>query len=331
MNDNLLILLSRTNVKELLTIGEGISAVENAFKLYGMGKATPPGILGMHADAGGFHIKAGLMNLANHYFVAKTNANFPENRKNFNLPTIQGVVLVMDAKNGRPLSIMDSIELTIIRTGAATAVAAKYLSKPDSKIVTICGCGEQGKISIRMLREIRDIQKVYAYDTNHQTAEIFAKDVRDTLSIDVELTDSIEKVIPLSDICVTCTTSEKAFVKEAYIYPGLFLAAVGADNEEKQELEPEVLKKSKLVTDLTAQASKIGELHHAIEAGLVDEDFVYAELGEIVAGTKQGRKSPDEIFVFDSTGMALQDVASAVIVYEKALSLRKGISFDFSK
>ena len=330
MNNKPVILLSRTNVKDLLTIDEGISAVENAFKLYGMGKVTPPGILGLHADAGGFHIKAGLMKLVNSYFVAKTNANFPENKKNFNLPTIQGVVLVMDADNGRPLSIMDSMELTIIRTGAATAVAAKYLSKPDSKIATICGCGEQGKISIRMLCKVRDIKKVFVYDINHQVAENFAREFSDSLSLEVLVTDSLDKAIPLSDICVTCTPSEKAFVKEGYISPGLFLAAVGTDNESKQELEPDALKKSKLVTDLTSQACKIGELHHAIDAGIIDTDFVYAELGEIVAGKKAGRKSREEIFVFDSTGMALQDVASAAIVYEKALSSGKGITFNFS-
>ena len=139
MNPDGTLLLTRGDVAALLTIEECLAAVEHAFKLYGAGKTEPPGIVGVHARDGGFHIKAGLLELRRSYFAAKVNANFPENAKRVGLPTIQGVVVLCDGENGYPLALMDSIEITIQRTGAATGVAAKYLARPDSKTVTICG------------------------------------------------------------------------------------------------------------------------------------------------------------------------------------------------
>ena len=122
------ILISRNEVAKILSIKNCMDAVEHAFKLFGEGKVKPPSVLGIYVSDGGFHIKAGVMNLNRNYFVAKTNANFPGNSKKFGLPTIQGVVAVFDADNGQLLALMDSMEITIIRTGAATGVAAKYLS-----------------------------------------------------------------------------------------------------------------------------------------------------------------------------------------------------------
>src|SRR5262249_39073860 len=132
MQDTLL--LTGRDVSDLLDIDECIEAVENAFRMYGEGKTSKPGILGVHGRGGGFHIKAGLMDLGRTYFVAKTNANFPNNRE-FNLPTIQGVVIVCDGQTGQLLALLDSTEITNLRTGAATAVAAKHLSRPDSTIL----------------------------------------------------------------------------------------------------------------------------------------------------------------------------------------------------
>src|SRR5262245_60466175 len=138
------LLLTRSDVASLLTIDQYISSIELAFRLYGEGKTQPPGILGVHAGAGGFHIKAGLLELDTLLFAAKINANFPQNVERFGLPLIQGVIVLSDAENGSPLAVMDSMEITIQRTGAATAVAAKYLARRESKSLTICGCGNQG-------------------------------------------------------------------------------------------------------------------------------------------------------------------------------------------
>lgn len=322
------LLLTSREVTELLNAEECIGAVEHAFKLYGQGETAPPGILGIHAKDGGFHIKAGLMDFDRTYFVAKSNANFPNNRK-FDLPTIQGVIIVCNGENGQLLALMDSIEITILRTGAATAVAAKYLSRKDSKIVTIFGGGNQGRISLKMLAQIRPLEKAFVYDVDEARANKFVEEISRELPINIESIRDFPMATLQSDIVVTCTPAKEFFLKREHISKGTFIAAVGADNENKQELDPQILKNAKIVTDITEQCATIGELHHAIEEGVLTREDIYAELGEIVAGTKSGRISDEEIIIFDSIGMALQDVASAVVVYEKALKSDIGATIKF--
>ena len=318
------LLLKRRDVAEILSLEECITAVEQAFKLYAEGKTAPPGILGLHARDGGFHIKAGLLELGRTYFAAKTNANFPQNMKRFGLPTIQGVIVVCDAENGALLALMDSMEITMIRTGAATGVAAKYLARPNVQTATICGCGNQGRVSLRALASVRPITQAYAFDLDENRARQFADELSAELRIEVKAVNDLARAVRESEICVTCTTSKQYFLKREYVSPGTFIAAVGADNEEKQELDPALMAASKVVVDVLEQCATIGDLHHALEKGLMTRENVHAELGQVIAGQKVGRASDEEIIIFDSTGMALQDVAAAAIVYEGAMSAGKG-------
>lgn len=324
------LLLNGARVRELLTIDECIRGVEEAFRLRASGKAQPPAILGVHAKEGGFHIKAGILKLSREYFVSKTNANFPLNPGKHGLPTIQGVVVVSDAEDGRLLALVDSIEITIIRTGAATAVAAKYLANPDAKTATIIGCGNQGRISLQALLAVRDIQKAFVYDRDDRITRAFADAMQKELNIVVKPVEEFKNALAVSDICVTCTPSKKAFIKRDHVRRGTFIAAIGSDNEEKQELDPGVLVGNKLVVDSIDQASKIGELHHALKVRAIRVEDVAAELGEVVTGMKKIRTSKDDIIIFDSTGTALQDVAAAAIVYERAARDPNAVKFSFS-
>lgn len=323
MNSQCTLMLTRSEVADLLSIEECIAAIEQVFKLYGEGKTQPPGILGVHAHDGGFHIKAGLLDLDRSFFAAKINANFPHNANRFGLPLIQGVIFLADAQNGYPLALMDSMEITILRTGAATAVAAKHLARPDSKSILICGCGNQGRVSLQALSKIFSLEHTFAYDVDHTQAQRFANELSAQLKIPIESTSDLCEALKRSDICITCTPSTQFFLKKEYVQPGTFVAAVGADSETKQELEPALLAPNKIVADIVEQCASIGELHHAIASDLMTKQHVHAELGEVVAGTKPGRTSPDEIIIFDSTGMALQDVIAAATVYSKAVS--KGV------
>ncbi|HLL13735.1 MAG TPA: ornithine cyclodeaminase family protein [Pyrinomonadaceae bacterium] len=251
------LLLGRREVAALLTLDECIAAVEEAFKLQAEGKTLPPGILGIHARDGGFHIKAGILNPGRTYFVAKVNANFPQNMKRFGLPLIQGIIVVCDGENGRLLALMDSMEITIIRTGAATAVAAKYLARVDAKTATICGCGNQGRISLKALMKVRRLETVYAFDVDEAQARKFAAELAEELQVSVIAVDDLGKAIGQSSICITCTPSTQPFLRHADVAAGTFIAAVGADSEEKQELEPELLASSKLVVDLLERVEKV--------------------------------------------------------------------------
>ena len=312
------LVLTRCDVQHFLTLNDCVKVVEHAFRLYGEGKTLPPAMTGIHSPEGGFHLKAGILPLARNYFAAKVNANFPNNRERFNLPTIQGVVVLCDAQSGRPLAVMDSMEITAARTAAATAVAAKYLARRDSRVATICGCGDQGRVQLQALAQILKLQKAFAYDIADERASGFAHEWSDKLGIPVQATKDLNLAIERSDICVTCTSSRQPFLTRQHIKPGTFIAAVGADNPEKQELEPELMASAKIVVDILDQCASSGDLHHAIRAGAVSRSDVHAELGEVVAGKKPGRTSEEETIIFDSTGMALQDVAAAALLYEKA-------------
>jgi alanine dehydrogenase len=324
------VILSRSEVAKLLTIEECMDSVEAAFKMFAEGKADPPKVLGIHTSSGGLHIKAGVMKLNNNYIVAKMNSNFPGNPSKLNLPTIQGAIAVFNADNGALLALMDSIEITIIRTGAATGIASKYLSKKNSKKITIYGCGNQGLISLNAIAASRNLKTAYLYDTNQSQAERLAKHVA-SLHKDIEVfcVDDVKSKIKESDIVVTCTPSRTPIVNTEDVTPGTFIAAVGCDSEDKSEIHPQLISASKVVSDFTEQSAAFGDLHHAIEQGLVTKSHVYAELGQIIAGQKKGRENEDEIIIFDSTGTALQDVAAASIVYEKALANDIGTRYNF--
>jgi alanine dehydrogenase len=324
------LLLTRQEVASLLSLDDCIAAVERAFKLHGEGKTEPPGILGMHARRGGFHVKAGMLELDRPYFAAKMNANFPENRRRFGLPTIQGVVVLCHAEHGYPLALMDSIEITIKRTGAATAVAAKYLARPDSKVVTICGCGIQGRIQLEALTRVRPIERAYVFDIHLGQAERFAGSLSGELGIAVTAVRDVAKAVGESDICVTCTPSRRYFLTRDAVTPGTFIAAVGADNPKKQELDPSLMVSNKIVVDILEQCATMGDLHHALEEGLISEANVHAELSEVIAGKKPGRTTEEEITIFDSTGMALQDVAAAAVVYEKARNTGRYVTLNLA-
>ena len=330
MNSGDILFLSAADVRAMLTLDECIAAVEGAFRLHGEGKTVPPAVLGVHVPTGGFHIKAGVLSLSKRYFAAKVNANFPENPARFELPTIQGTIILCDADNGRPLALLDSGDLTALRTAAATAVAAKHLARPDSRIVTICGCGKQGRTQLAALSRSFSIETVFAYDKNHQHALDFERELSSDFSISITATDELAGSVRHSDICVTCTTSQEPLISEKEIGPGLFVAAVGADNAHKQEIHPALMARSKVVCDVIEQCVAMGDLHHALDAGTMTIESVHAELGEIVAGRKHGRESAEEVIVFDSTGMALQDVASAASVYEKAIREQVGTSLKLA-
>lgn len=320
------LILTRHDVQSLLGFDECIAAVEAAFRLHAEGRSLPPGVLSFRAPRGGFHIKAAGLQQERLYFAAKTNANFSDNPRRHGLPAIQGVIVLCDGDDGRPLAVMDSIEVTIRRTAAATAVAARRLARPDAKVVTICGCGNQGRAQLRALTRVLPLQRAYAFDADEATARAYARDLSAELGLDVRpVTDHVEAARG-SDVCVTCTPARQPFLFRDHIKAGTFVAAVGADSPDKQELDPALVAASVLVVDVLEQCASIGELHHALDAGVVTRQSVHAELADLITGGKPGRRSPEEITIFDSTGTALEDVAAAAVVYEKAVAAGAGLT-----
>ncbi len=323
------LLLSRAALEPLLTLDDCIVAVEEAFRAHGEGRVSPPGLLHVETPKGEFHVKAGVMELGQPFFAIKINGGFFGNRVNYQMPNIQGLVLLCDGQNGYPLALMDSKAITVKRTGAATAVAAKYLARPDSRVATICGCGTQGVIQLEALLRLFPIKEVHAHSRSAASMERFSQECSARWGIDVTPSPDLEAALADTDICVTCTPAKGAFVKASWVRPGTFVAAVGADSPDKQELDPALLKGHKVVADILDQCLHVGEIHHGVAGGFLTAEDVHAELGEVIAGLRPGRTRSEEITIFDSTGTALQDLAAAMVVYRKVSTGSAYPTFDF--
>ena len=322
------VVLTRTDVEALLDMDACIRAVESAFRAHAEGATLPPGVIGTHVAGGGFHVKtAGLMTSdgARRWFATKTNANFPGNPAQRGLPTIQGVISLHDATDGSLLALLDSMQITTLRTAAATAVAARHLARADARVVTMIGCGVQGRSQLHALTRVRDVERVCAWDVDRAAAERYAREMSHALALDVAAVSDFRDAVARSDVVVTCTPSRVPFLFAANVPAGCFVAGVGADSDDKHELAPDLLARGVVVTDVLEQCERIGDLHHALAAGVMRRDQVHAELADVVSGRRPGRRSPDEVTVFDSTGTALEDVAAAVAVYERATAERRGV------
>jgi ornithine cyclodeaminase/alanine dehydrogenase-like protein (mu-crystallin family) len=323
------LLLDRRTIAELLSLDECIAAVEAAFAAYARGETLAPGLLHGDGVGGEYHIKAGGLRTPHPRYACKINSSFFQNRATNGLPNIQGLIALYDAADGRPLAVMESAEITIKRTGSATAVAAKYLAKADARVATIVGAGNQGAIQLEALTRVRAIEQAFVCDQNPAATAAFAARLSEQLKISVTARTDLAAAVRTSEIVVTCTPSKRWIIGRDMIAPGTFVAGVGADSPDKQELEPALLAQTSVVTDLTEQCRHVGDLHHAIAAGLMQAGDVRGELGEVVVGKAPGRRHAAEIIIYDATGTALQDVAAAVVVYEKARALGRGTEFPF--
>ena len=235
------------------------------------------------------------------------------------------MIVLADARNGVPLAVIESGSVTAIRTAEATAVAAKFLARPDAETATIVGCGVQGEMQLAAIAAVLPLRRALVLDADHARAESLAARAQPRLGLDVQAAKDLRDALGRSDVCVTCTPSRRAFVAAADVPAGMFIAAVGADAHGKQELEPALLARSTVVVDVLAQCAEIGELQHALAAGVMTREQVHAELDQVVAGRRPGRTRRDEITIFDSSGTALQDVAASVAVYEKARATHRGV------
>ena len=326
-----MLILTRHQIAGLLTFEDYVSAVGHAFRAHAEGCAMTPALMHVSAPDGEFHIKAGGLLSPEPYFGLKSNGGFFQNRERYGMPNIQGMVILASAANGLPLAVMDSMEITIQRTAAATAIAARYLARKDCSVVTMCGCGNQGRIQLRAICHTLPIQKAFAFGLTLEKSRAFAEAMSAELNIVVEPTADLRAALRQSDVCVTCTPARKALIFAEDVPPGMFIAAVGADSPDKQELDAHLLPLASIYGDLLDQCAAVGEFHHGIRHGLVKRQDFRGELGALIAGTADGRTRADEITIYDSTGTALQDVAAAVAVYRKAKAAGVGIEIDLAQ
>lgn len=323
---NRTILLSRSDIATLMTPADYLVAVESAFRLARAGKARSPAPLHIPATAGGFHAKGAALDDPRRLVAVKLNGNFPGNPAH-GLPTIQGVITLCDGERGRVLAIMDSIEITMRRTAAASALAARHLARRDAASLLVCGCGDQARAHAPALAQVLALRRGWAWDADPDRAAAYAAETGRSLAIPFEPATDLRAASRSADVIVTCSTARAAFLDRQAIAPGVFIAAVGADNPDKSEIAPDLMAAATVVVDDLRQCLEMGDLRHAVAAGTMSAADVHAELGDIVAGSRPGRTGDDQVIVFDSTGTAIQDVASAGLAYGRAVAHGVGLAF----
>ena len=317
------LILSSNEVKKLVNIKKSIKAIEAAFKEYGKNKVLMPVKIYLHLDkySGDFRAMPAYIEKLGKCVLKWVNVH--PNNKIFKLPAVMATSILSDPANGLPLCIMDATHATSLRTGAAGAVAAKYLARKDSRVVGLVGCGVQAKTQLEALRELFAIREVKVWAHQSLYIKEFIKTVK-APRIKLMATSSIEECVRDSDIVVTTTPSRKPLIKLNWLKQGTHINAIGADAKGKQELSPAILKKAKLVVDSFEQASHSGEINSSLRRGLISKKDIFADIGEVVIGKKKGRTTKEELTVFDSTGLAIQDVAICDLIYKTALKKRTG-------
>lgn len=322
MKSKTLILTSK-DVRKLLSVKSALRVVENAFRAHGDKKTQmPPKI----------YIKLRQYNgdlRAMPAFIETTKACgmkwvsvYPDNRMK-GLPTTMAMIILNDAVTGFPLAIMDGTHITKMRTGAAGGIAAKYLARKDSKIAALVGCGAQAESQLAALNECFVLELVKVYGQKPVYAKDFINRMKG-LKLKMAVSETVRDCVQDADIVVTTTPSRKPIVHLEWLKRAVHINAIGADARGKQELEPAILKKAKIIIDDWHQASASGEINVPWAKGLIAKKDIYSTLGEVIYRKLKIRDSADAFTVFDSTGLAIQDVSAAQFVYQKALRERVG-------
>jgi len=314
------VVLTQADVRSLIDMAAAVPAIESAFAAHGRNETQMPAKVYLDLPQFDGDFRAMPAYFGDSAGVKWVNSH-PRNPERHGLPSVLGMYILSDPATALPLAVMDATLLTAIRTGAAAAVASKYLARPDAKTVGFVGSGVQARTLLAALRVGFDDLEVVASDISADAAEAFA----------AESGGSVGKLADAAgcDIVCTATPVRDPIVQRQWVRPGTHINAMGADAHGKQELATQILLDAKVVIDDWEQACGSGEVNVPLETGALSRDRIHAALGEIVAGHKPGRESPDEITVFDSTGLAVQDVALARLVYELAKEKGVGIEVDF--
>ncbi len=321
------LLLSEQEVTELLSIQEVMVAVENVFREKALGYAQmPPKVyLDFAKYNGDVRAMPAYLERLDVAAVKIVNSH-PDNPQKFGMPTVSATVVLLDPRNGALLALMGGNSITAMRTAAAGGIAAKYLANRSSKIAGFVGAGVQARAQLQaLLLVFPNLEEIRVCDISPKAAGAFASEAKNKAAeCRVVVVVGEEEAVRGADIVVTTTPSKKPLVFDAWVSEGTHFNCIGADAPLKEELDPAILKRAKIVVDDWKQAAHSGEINVPLSKGVLSEKDVWAELGEIVAGTKPARTSKKEITVFDSTGLAIQDAATVDLVYRKALSGNSG-------
>lgn len=324
------VVLTEDEVRSVLTVQDCVAAVEEAFRAYGEGRVNMPAKSYLDVDAGDFRAMYGeIKDFRGTDVCGLKWVNVHPNNPGRGLPTVMAVVVLNDPETGFPLAVMDGTYVTDLRTGAAAAVATKYLAKEDASILGIVGCGAQAYTQVAAIDTVRDITEIRAFDVDEDRKKGFCRDMEETYDVAATPAASLEQAVSGVDVLSTTTPVREPIIKEEWISPGIHCNAMGADAEGKQEYESAILKRAAVYVDDWAQASHSGEINVPLSQGAITREDVRGGLGDVVAGKLAGREGDDEVTLFDSTGLVLQDLVTGYVVYGKAQEQSLGVVRDF--
>lgn len=326
MSDKRTLILTEAEVSSLLEMPAVLKAVERGFRLHAKGRVEMPPKVYLHLDKYRGDLRAMPCYIGGMEACGIKWVNVHARNKSRGLPTVMALFILSDPATGFPLCIMGATGITSYRTGAAGGIAAKYMARKDSSVLALIGSGVQARTQLAAIKEFFNIKIVRVWGSDKAGVRRFAKDVA-SKGIKIEVLDTVRECVKGADIVVTTTPVTKPIVMSQWIGSGTHINAIGADAKGKEELEAKLIARARIIVDAREQAYHSGEINVPLSKGVISEKDVYATLGEVVAGKKKGRKGPEEVTVFDSTGLALQDVTVARLVYEKAV--KKGIGKRF--
>jgi len=325
------LLLTKAEVGSLISMKEVIGTVEEAYKAFNSDQVVQPGYMGIHLPAprGEIDFKAGYDKSAEMISLKASSGGFLDNPAAHGVPNGMGTILLFDARSCALACVMDGSLITGLRTGAAGAVSVKALARKNSRTIASIGTGNQARMQVRAIREVLKVERIHAWDSNPETLARYKADIEGELGIPVAAATSKREAVEQADILVTTTRGKGSLVEAAWVKPGTHIVAIGTDQRGKQELDPEIFRNAKIVTDSTEQCIEKGETWHPLDRKIIARDDIHAEIGEILLGRKPGRESDDEVTIFDSTGMAIQDNTTSAKIYRNAVERNVGAFFEF--
>ncbi|HEY5807903.1 MAG TPA: hypothetical protein VIT67_08035 [Povalibacter sp.] len=311
------VILSQSEVLAALDMRGALMSVEEVFRLHGRRQVQMPAKVYLNLPGG--DVRAMPAYAAPLGYASIKNINMhPGNRS---MPSIIGTLTLFDPPTGFPLAIMDATAITRLRTGAASGVATRLLARADATVVSFIGAGNQALTQLEAILAVRPrIDHVLVHDLDAERAVNFARVATDRFGVIVQISASAEEVVRRAHILTTITPAREPIVHAEWVQPGTHINAIGADAAGKQELASKLTVAARVIVDDMEQATHSGEINVPLSTGVFRETDIYAELGHIVAGAKPGRQNPTDITLFDSTGLALQDLACAAHVYRKVMA-----------
>jgi alanine dehydrogenase len=322
-------LISLAEVEQTLSMTEVLKLVEQAFMERGKGRAQmpPKSYIFFSSHNGDLRVMPAYLEGLNEPGVKLVNVH-PDNPAKHGIPTVMATILLFDPDSGTPVCIMDGTLVTAMRTAAASGVAVKHLARKNSRVLGVVGAGGQSLRQVEAISEVLKLEEVKVFDLAQSRANDLARTIEERFGLSAKGVSSSQELAKGSDVIVTVTPSTTPVIQDDWVGEGTHISAIGADAPGKEELDPALLKRAKVVIDDWEQASHSGEINVPIAKGLLSRSDIHADIGEVVAGLKAGRTTDSEITVFDSTGLAIQDVITAWHAYRVAVEKGLGTEID---